>query len=467
MSLHPLDPEIVAQTDEWFYTSHPRGQELRGPDGDVPLDATSAEDAEGRRAWVEEYRRRLAEKQADVDSDEDDENDVPDSEVDDPLDPFSPCIGCCPTDFVYTVGPITIREEESTTLTAQDLSPLPGFGLGSYTWTTTGGGLTLEGAVGPLQTLEGETVTVLADQELNAPLTGEVVEVTRTQPNCAPITRQTTIFIKKCKLFHLAQPKIVAIATDGYLTPISSNSTRDPLLPGGHILDFGADLNHGSGRGQPHGVSVGTTTALLISKMDKLLSIFASGDTAGKARRLFNDFQRPQSAVGFWSDNALTSAAQVHPNIRSFVRNALAAHRTTGSIRIHQALRNASWDINSIVPPKDLGVPAFNEGSKVFSTEDFDNGLGLMINGIQHVIVVAKDYHYNRCDKEYYIKLEYVFYDVFGLDDEDLEEFGADGGYDTDASEGITAWWQLQHQHNYAPLITRIAFEEEFTIPAK
>ncbi|WNG22435.1 SH3 domain-containing protein [Cystobacter fuscus] len=28
----------------------------------------------------------------------------------------------------------------------------------------------------------------------------------------------------------------------------------------------------------------------------------------------------------------------------------------------------------------------------------------------------------------------------------------------------ITAWWQLQHQHGYAPLITRIAFEREFRV---
>ena len=44
---------------------------------------------------------------------------------------------------------------------------------------------------------------------------------------------------------------------------------------------------------------------------------------------------------------------------------------------------------------------------------------------------------------------------MFGLDDKDVQEYGADGGYDSDAAEGISAWWQLQHQHNYAPLITR------------
>ncbi|MGZ3457848.1 MAG: hypothetical protein ACXU86_05005 [Archangium sp.] len=47
-----------------------------------------------------------------------------------------------------------------------------------------------------------------------------------------------------------------------------------------------------------------------------------------------------------------------------------------------------------------------------------------------------------------------------------LKEYGADGGwFDSDAAQGITAWWQLQNQHGYVPLITRIAFEREFRVP--
>jgi hypothetical protein len=206
-------------------------------------------------------------------------------------------------------------------------------------------------------------------------------------------------------------------------------------------------------------------------KMRKLLTEFASSDTHGKARRLFDAFLTPRRAVSIWSDADLTTAAEAHPNIVTFVHRALSApnspERSAGQTRIHQALQNAGWDIRRAVAPTDLGVPAFNRGNKVLATGDFGNGLGVMINGLQHAIVIAKEYHYNACRREYYIKLEYVFYDVFGLDDDDLREFGADGGYDSDAAEGITAWWQLQHQHGYAPLITRIAFEREFTAPAR
>jgi hypothetical protein len=203
--------------------------------------------------------------------------------------------------------------------------------------------------------------------------------------------------------------------------------------------------------------------------MRLLLGVFASNDRRGKARRLFDAFLAPQRSLLFWSDTVLTADAEAHPNITTFVHRALSApnspERTVGQTRIHQALENAGWDINAATPVTGLGVPAFNEGSPFWQTGDFSNGLGVMINGIQHALVIAKDYHLDCARNEYCIKLEYVFYDVFGLDDDDLKEYGADGGYDTGAAQGITAWWQLQHQHGYVPLITRIAFEREFRVP--
>ncbi|TVR60425.1 MAG: hypothetical protein EA420_14215 [Candidatus Competibacteraceae bacterium] len=119
--------------------------------------------------------------------------------------------------------------------------------------------------------------------------------------------------------------------------------------------------------------------------------------------------------------------------------------------------------------PAGLGVPAFNLGSKAFSTKDFNNGLGLMINGVQYVYVVATHYNYDSVTKKYCITLKFIFYDVFGLDDDDLKEFGAssDSVFSSSAAIGITAWWQLQHQHGYAPLVTRIVLERTYEAPAE
>ena len=169
---------------------------------------------------------------------------------------------------------------------------------------------------------------------------------------------------------------------------------------------------------------------------------------------------------------ACTAAAARHQNIIFFCHAALSAptsaFRSVGRTRIHQALKTAGWDINRLVRPTDLGVPALNIGNKAFSTGDFNNGLGLMINGIQHAYVIATHYHYDAAAGRYCIRLRYVFYDVFGLDDDDLTEFGAasDAWTASTAAKGITAWWQLQHQHGYAPLVTRIVVEMSHEAPA-
>ncbi|MBH0056612.1 hypothetical protein I6F65_06535 [Pseudoalteromonas sp. SWXJZ94C] len=266
--------------------------------------------------------------------------------------------------------------------------------------------------------------------------------------------------------------KVVASATDSYLTP--TYSFNDPYLPGSHNPKYGQDISFASNRASPQNQSVGENASDLKTKMKALLDIFADGDNSGVAKRLFEKYLKKQSHVVVFSDDSLNMSASRHSNIKEFCSRALSApnspFRTAGQVRIHQALKNANWDINKIVAPTNLGVPAFNLGSKLFSTQDFDNGLGLMINGVQHVYVIATHYYYDKLNAKYYIKLRFVFYDVFGLDDEDLNEYGAksDNWMSlSKASVGITAWWQLQHQHAYAPLVTRIVLENSYEVPAK
>ena len=75
--------------------------------------------------------------------------------------------------------------------------------------------------------------------------------------------------------------------------------------------------------------------------------------------------------------------------------------------------------------PADIGVPALNIGSTLFSTKDYHNGLGLMINGIQYAYVIATHYSHDSKESKYNLSLKFLFYDVFGLDDDDLIEYGA------------------------------------------
>jgi len=276
-----------------------------------------------------------------------------------------------------------------------------------------------------------------------------------------------------CKLYPVLPPKIVAIAKDKGVTP--TNAFADPNLPGNNIPRYGQDLTFGVSRAAPQGQDVGKTEAVLKPKMEKLLTIFAAQDKSGMAKRMFDRFLAKQPAVTYFDDAALNAAAAGHSNIKSFCAAALSApgcepnchSQVTGKVRIHQALKQANWDIQKLIAPTDLGVPAFNKGSKIWSTGDFANGLGLMINGVQYVYVLAKHYHYDADQQTYCICLQFRFYDVFGLDDVDLNDFGAksDGVFHSAAAIGITAWWQLQHQHAYVPLVTRIVLENTYEVP--
>jgi hypothetical protein len=274
-----------------------------------------------------------------------------------------------------------------------------------------------------------------------------------------------------CASYPLSHHRVVAIATDKYLTP--KTPFQDPQnLPGVSAPRYGADLAFGVGRTAPAKQSVGHSEAELKPKMLKLLDIFAARDRSGMAKRLFGVFLAKRGAPAFFEDPALNMAAANHRNIQHFCSAALSApnsvFKSPAQTRIHQALRQAGWDITKVIAPTDLGVPAFNNGSLLLSTEDFDSGLGLMINGVQHAYAVATHYHHDAAASRYCIGLKFAFYDVFGLDDDDLREYGVKPGssFSLPSAVGITAWWQLQHQFGYAPLVTRIVIRRAFEADA-
>lgn len=268
---------------------------------------------------------------------------------------------------------------------------------------------------------------------------------------------------------ELRGPRVIAIARDTYLRP--RTPFPDPInLPGVAPPLYGPDIDSSTGRKPPGAYDVGKTAAELVPKMRKLVSVFAKNDRSGMASRLVEAFLARAPAVQFFEDPDLNRAAAEHENIRSFCTHALGAPNIpgpgNGKLRIHQALRNAGWDIHKIVMPTDLGVPAFNDGSKLKSSGDYGNGLGLMINGVQYAYCVATRYRYDPDAKTYAITIRYVFYDVFGLDDDDLKEFAENIPRWFDSVIGIVAWWQLQHQHGYNPLVTRCVVDRTFEAPA-
>ncbi|SBT19132.1 hypothetical protein MGA5115_03293 [Marinomonas gallaica] len=271
-----------------------------------------------------------------------------------------------------------------------------------------------------------------------------------------------------CKLLR---PKLVAFAQDSYLDT-TAEFIDSEALPSCVAPIFGPDLNYGLRRKIPYGSGVGATEAELKSKILQLVNIFASDANTDLTSDLFNSFLKKNNEVKVFSDQRLNTLASNHQNIKSFCNRALSAPEhppiTAGQKRIHQALKNANWSIENINVPINLGVPAFNNGTPFLRSGDYGNGLGLMINGIQYVYVFSTSYNYFPDIEKYIINLDYYFYDVFGLDDDDLLEFGAkgDGLFSRADSVGITAWWQLQHQFGYAPLVTRCKVSRSYEVTA-
>lgn len=269
----------------------------------------------------------------------------------------------------------------------------------------------------------------------------------------------------------LQSKRIIAVAVDKYLTP--TNPFKDTTNLGSEIPKYGQDLTFGTGGTLPQSrPEASSKESELKTRMKELLNQFAYNDKSGVATKLFNDFLSKNSAVKYFDDALLDSKAKVHSHIKYFMNAALNAPPvTTTKDYIHQSLKKANWDINAMKAPRDLGVPAFNKGEKDLArrSEDFTNGLGVMINGVQYVYVIATDYRYDSSTQKYDLSMRFLFYDVFGLDDDDVIEYGADGGIELNpgATWGITAWWQLQHQFNYAPLVTRITIDKHVKgIPA-
>ncbi len=289
-----------------------------------------------------------------------------------------------------------------------------------------------------------------------------------------PASRSGVVLCAKPPV-RLSPPRLVAIAKDEVTDP-KTHPFPDKKLPLScslepYIPKYGGDILFGKGH-QLFTTSAGKSEGELKETMWSLLSIFAGDDDSGMAERLFRAFLAKQPGVQFFEDVALNAAFNAHSNIESFCKAALHPPSQGPALKtyIHQALANAAWNIHSLIPPTHLGAPAVNLGrkwgSRLLNSGDFANGLGVMINGVQHVYAIATHYLHDPASGHYSITLRYHFYDVFGLDNDDVKEQWAKAiQWPIAAVRGITAWWQLQHQYAYPPLITRVIVERTYTAP--
>lgn len=114
-----------------------------------------------------------------------------------------------------------------------------------------------------------------------------------------------------CTKYPLRPPKIVAIAEDKYLKP-TTPFPDTANLPSVYGPKYGQDITSRSIRAAPGKKDVGKTAAVLKPKMRKLLTVFASGDKSGMAKRLFDAFLKKQSKVTYFDDPSLNMNASKH-----------------------------------------------------------------------------------------------------------------------------------------------------------
>jgi hypothetical protein len=295
-------------------------------------------------------------------------------------------------------------------------------------------------------------------------------------------TNTATLGLTSCIAHQLKKPFMIAKAKeykDPKAVPIPfliMDSTAGPV-----VLQFGQDFTYGTNRPLPVGDSQGTDEYDLKEHMNDILHEFAKNESGGKYRAKLSDedrvpwrayeyFQQKHSDITIYTDPALDKLVADADKFETYPERVLNAPGTANAVNpnkalIHQLLAAAAWDINKLPLIEDIGVVAFNSGNKYVGTGDWGNGLKAMIDTVQYVLVFVDQYQYDSCNNVYNISLIFELYDVFGLDDQDVRDHGTESpGGSSGAGKGITAWWQLQHQFNYAPMITKAVVKREFTI---
>jgi hypothetical protein len=233
-------------------------------------------------------------------------------------------------------------------------------------------------------------------------------------------------------------------------------------------LDFDEHLTSGSGGKLPFGEEVSKVEAEL---RQKILVLPRTYDTTSKAANEFNAFLMKKSVPEIYTDPALDQTVASDDNFIAFSDYTLNApgtsHHDPARFRLHQALKTHGWNINIVTELIGLGVLAFNAGYSIapINSGDFSNGLTIMIDTVAHALIFVKDYSYSSARGKYDIELVFELYDAFGLNDHNIERTGYKAKIQNrlEENKGFTAWWQLQHQFAYAPLVTKVSITRRFS----
>jgi hypothetical protein len=449
----PLNTQAMSQADDEFYEHHPELVQ----DGDrTPIDPSDPAQASLRKEWMDLYFANGGELEANAPSKKK------------PADHTQTCLVCSENQGLLVVNVV----DEYGTPVAGALVTADGLQM-----TTDQNGIADFGPVA------AKTYNIAASKkEFYRIGIGVYLDTATVEPEQ---TATATLGLAPCTIFDLAKRFKVAEAWENFASAPKRKITIPDSAGGPFELDLFDDIVYGAGEPLPSGDSVGNDEAVLRDKMAALLILFAQNAADDFPWRCFGAFFQKNATVTIYSDPMLNKAIENSVNFNAFAERTLGAPGTKGAnpskMRIHQWLASYDWDINQM-GFTEVSPPAFNDGSLRKFSGDYGNGLTILINAVQHVLVFVDAYHYDSCQQQYTITLIFELYDVFGLDNDDLGKYGTSAsgvpwwvkawGYASDDTsvtlktmeEGFTAWWQLQHQFNYAPMVTKSAVTKTYTI---
>lgn len=185
-------------------------------------------------------------------------------------------------------------------------------------------------------------------------------------------------------------------------------------------------------------------------------SLFSSGTLSSVVSDMIEHFMSGHGQP--YSNDYLTSAVVAHQNTTTYtnavqecIQELLSEQNGNITTLLYTAADRDNSLLRNEMDDKEIYSPVYNMAS------DITGGLKICLDSLWGVRIEVTEYIVNGTNYE--CTIHYTFYDHFGLDANDVEDFGFLAGF--------RAWYILQHYSEYdqayQPFLTLIEFEKTIT----
>ena len=245
-----------------------------------------------------------------------------------------------------------------------------------------------------------------------------------------------------------ALPRVIGSKSQSYLadSPVKIAFNDPDYLPGIRPA-FGQDLQF-SGGSKAREIqdwqwltSDASTEATLRADMQRLRFTFSITDRQEISNSLVEEFFTPRDHVVAFTRESLNDVTKAHPSFITYRANMIN--------EFGRRFERVGFNLRSFGRIQNIPLPNFRRFA------DRLRGTFFMVDRLAHTYTLLTDIEFDPNGRSYHCKFRFLFYDVFGLDDNDVRRYGL--------NSGVRAWWLLQHQYGYAPLVTRIVVDTSMT----